>query len=466
MPKSGKQKSPDALVSSVAVRPGPTIFILLGLLVLAMLPGRAAEMYEQSPVNYSASKPNDAIARLQARLTNGVFKFVGSDRDVLASLLRELKVPVESQVMVFSKTSLQRSRINPDRPRALYFSDNCYVGWVPGGLLEVTTIDPVLGPIFYAFDPSAARSDAAHGFTRDNDCLRCHGGAFVRDIPGVFVRSMHVDASGEPLLRGGSEVVDFRTPFTNRWGGWYVTGRHGNVLHRGNVFSEEKGDELVADFKRGANLTDLSRFFDTGSYLTNGSDIVALLVLEHQTAMQNTITRAGMNCRRMLEYQKALQRDLKETSPEELAYDSVRSVFDGAVKDVVDDLLFFDEAVLPAGLQGSPAFQKAFQQNARRVNGASLKDFSLKGRLFSNRCSYLIYSDSFLALPPELRKRIYVRLEQILTGNKAESRYAYLDLKERTRIVNILRETHPDFRKFLAANATPAASSAARRERP
>jgi hypothetical protein len=442
-----------------------TILILLGLLISATQPGRAAEMYEQSPINYSASNPNDGIARLQARLTNNLFKSFRSDRDVLAGLLRELKVPVESQVMVFSKTSLQRSRINPDRPRAIYFSDNCYIGWVPGGLLEVTTIDPLLGPIFYAFDPSTARSDATHRFTRDSDCLRCHGGAFVRDIPGVFVRSMHVDASGEPLLRGGSEVVDFRTPFTNRWGGWYVTGKHGKVLHRGNVFSEEKNDEPVADFSLGANVTDLSKFFDTGNYLTNGSDIVALLVLEHQTAMQNTITRAGMNCRRMLEYQKALQRDLKETSTEELAYDSVRSVFEGAVKEVVDDLLFYDEAVLPAGLQGSPAFQKAFQQNARRVQGASLKDFSLKHRLFANRCSYMIYSDSFLALPPELKKRIYFRLEEVLTASKAEARYAYLDRKERTRIVNILRETHPDFRKFLAAKVTPTASSTVRRER-
>jgi hypothetical protein len=156
---------------------------------------------------------------------------------VLEALLHEFKIPKQSQVVVFSKTSLQRQRIRPDHPRALYFTDDAYVGWVPGGLMEVTTIDPVLGPIFYALDPATIRTNAAQSFVRDNDCLRCHGGAFARGIPGVFVRSLFTDADGEPLLRHGSEVVDFRTPFTNRWGGWYVTGQHGTALHRGNVFA-------------------------------------------------------------------------------------------------------------------------------------------------------------------------------------------------------------------------------------
>ena len=412
----------------------------------------AAETYEQSPMNYSASQPNDAVTRLQVRLNSGSVKLGGRDRDLLLGLLRELKVPVESQMLVFSKTSLQRQRISPDQPRALYFSDDCYIGWVPGGLIEVTTIDPKLGPVFYQFDPGEARKDAAQSFKRDNDCLRCHGGTFVRDIPAVFVRSLHTDGNGEMLLQGGSTVVDFRTPFTNRWGGWYVTGKHGSALHRGNAFTEEKNDELVADFKRGANVTSLDKFFDTTLYLTNSSDIVALLVLEHQTAMQNTITRVGMNCRRMLQYQADLQRELKETSTNELAYDSVRSVFNGAVQDLVDDLLFRGEAILPSGLEGSPAFQRAFQENARRAStGRSLKDFSLAGQLFQNRCSYLIYSDSFLALPPQLKQRVYARLGEILTARDTETRYSHLGKEERAQIARILRETHPEFRIALAS---------------
>jgi hypothetical protein len=424
---------------------------LAALLWNAAVAARATEMYEQSPVNYSASQPNDAIARLQARLTDGTVKLGGRERELISGLLRELRVPTESQVVVFSKTSLQRQRISPDRPRAIYFSDDCYIGWVPGGLVEVIAIDPRLGPVFYQLDPGAARAGAKPSFVRDNDCLRCHGGTFVRDIPGLFVRSLHTDADGEMLLRGGSAVVDFRTPFTNRWGGWYVTGKHGSALHRGNVFTEEKNNELVADFKRGANVTSLDQYFDTSRYLTNSSDIVALLVLEHQTAMQNTITRAGMNCRRMLEYQEALLRELKETSTNELAYDSVRSVFNGAVRDLVDDLLFYQEAVLPAGLEGWLAYQQAFQANARRnAAGQSLKDFSLHGQLFRNRCSYLIYSDSFLALPLQLKRRVYARLKEILEAENPESRYAYLGKDERVRITTILLETHPEFQTFAA----------------
>lgn len=416
---------------------------------------QATELFEQPPMNYSASQPQDAITRLQARLATGAVKLGGRDREIISGLLRELHIPIASQVVVFSKTSLQRQRITPEHPRAVYFSDDCYVGWVPSGLMEITTIDPMLGPVFYSLDPTGATTNVTNtSFVRDSDCLRCHGGTFVRGIPSVFVRSLHTDKNGEPLLKGGSEVVDFRTPFTDRWGGWYVTGKHGRTLHRGNVFTQEKDDELIVDFKRGANVTDLARFFETDRYLTNSSDIVALLVLEHQTAMQNTITRAGMNCRRMLDYQQTLQRELKESSTEELAYASVRSVFDGAVREIIDDLLFHKEAALPDGLEGSPAFQHAFQKNARRsADGHSLKDFSLKGQLFQNRCSYLIYSDSFLALPPQLTKRVYARLEQILKASAPEPRYSYLGSDERVRITEILRETHPEFRTFLAAQA-------------
>lgn len=411
---------------------------------------RDAELYEQPPIRYSATQPNDAIAPLQARLASGQLKLAGSDRQILEALLAELRIPIESQVIVFSKTSLQRQRIRPEHPRAIYFSDTCYVGWVPGGLMEVTSIDPVLGPIFYALDPENLRTNAAHSFVRDNDCLRCHGGAFARGIPGVFVRSLFTDDTGEPMLKYGSEVVDFRTPFTNRWGGWYVTGKHGGALHRGNVLARERNDALDVDLKRGANLTDLTRFFDVGSYLTNSSDIVALLVLEHQTTMQNTLTRASLNCRRMLDYQKNLQRELKETVTEELVYDSVKSVFDSAAREVVDDLLFHGEAPLPAGLEGARGFQQAFQRDARRTaDGQSLKEFSLQGRIFRNRCSYLIYSEAFLKLPVQLKQRVYARLAKSLGESDPDPRFAHLDAGERGRIKTILQATHPEAARAL-----------------
>jgi hypothetical protein len=249
--------------------------------------------------------------------------------------------------------------------------------------------------------------------------------------------------------------VDFRTPFTNRWGGWYVTGQHGTALHRGNVFAREKNGQLDVDLRRGANVTNLAGFFDTTDYPAPGSDIVALLVLEHQVAMQNTLTRASLNCRRMLDYQKNLQRELKETVTDELVYGSVKSVFDGAAREIVDDLLFYGEAELPAGVQGDPAFQRAFQRHARRAaDGSSLKDFSLQGHIFQNRCSYLIYSDSFRELSAQLKQRVYDRLARALKPAEADPRYAYLGTKERARIVTILRETHPELRDVLGQMAS------------
>jgi hypothetical protein len=404
------------------------------------------EAYESDPINYSTTSPHDGITALQKRIASRQLNLGRTGRDLMLALLGEFHIPAESQVLVFSKTSLQRGRISPDRPRAIFFSDTCYLGWVPSGLIEITTIDPVLGPIFYAFDPEAARTNNAACVARDNDCMRCHGGTFVRGIPGVFVRSAFTDAEGEPLLRFGSEVVDFRTPFTNRWGGWYVTGKHGTALHRGNVTVTEKNNRLETDFQRGANVTDLSKFFDPSLYVTNTSDIVALLVLEHQTAMQNALTKASLDSRRMLAYQENLQRELKEPITKDAVYESVKSVLDSSAREVVDALLFRGEAELPTGIEGSPNFQRAFQANARRVaDGSSLKDFLLQGHLFKNRCSYLIYSDSLLTLPIQLKRRIYDRLSHALRLSDPDPRYAYLDAAECDHIVDILRETHPEF---------------------
>lgn len=413
------------------------------------------EVYEQPPIRYSATQPHDALSSIQARMAAGKIKWTGDDKEIVRSLLRELRIPAESQMLVFSKTSFQRQRIRPERPRAIYFSDTSYVGWVPGGLIEITTIDPQLGPIFYSFDPAAKESK----FTRDNNCMNCHGGSFVRGIPGVFARSVFTDEEGEPLLRFGSEIVDFRTPFTNRWAGWYVTGKHGTALHRGNVFARDTNDQLVVNLKLGANVTNLSDFFETKSYLTNGSDIVALLVFEQQTAIQNTLTRASLDCRRMLTYQKNLQQELKEPVTSELTYDSVKSVFNSSAKNIVNDLLFKDEAQLPDGLEGSAAFQAAFRADERRAkDGSSLKEFHLRGHLFRNRCSYLIYSQCFLALPEALKQRVYEQLFHALAPTNLDPQYSHLAPNERARILKILKETHSEFLQSLARPVTSKAN--------
>ncbi|HEY3854043.1 MAG TPA: hypothetical protein VGO67_06590 [Verrucomicrobiae bacterium] len=301
--------------------------------------GQEKEVYELPPNNYSQTKPHDAVTHLQNMLASGELKMEGTDREVVENLLRALHISLASQLLVFSKTSFQKDIISPKHPRALYFADDCYVGWVPGGLVEVAAIDPKLGPIFYSFDPRGLSEKNPPTFARDTECMSCHGGSFVPGIPAVFARSLYADKEGQPIFRQGSEVVDYKTPFSERWGGWYVTGLHGNATHRGNVFASENGDRLVFDPTRGANITNLSSFFDSRDYLATGSDIVSLLIFEQQTSIQNVLTRAGINCRHMLDYQKDLMEVLKpkpgEATNVDLFFDSVRNVFDHSADAVV-----------------------------------------------------------------------------------------------------------------------------------
>ena len=425
--------------------------LAIGLSLLLALPAATraqdTEMYELPPINYSHAEPHDVITTLQADIKSGKLSLAGNGREVVTRLLQELHIPLTSQLLVFSRTSFQNDRISPTHPRSLFFTDDCYIGWVPGGLMEVAAIDPVLGPVFYAFDPRGQASGKPFEFQRGNDCLRCHGGQFVSGIPSVFVRTVYAGESGDPIYRQGTEVVDYRTPFNQRWGGWYVTGTHGKTLHRGNAFATESGDQLVFNPAPGANLTNLASFFDAGDYLTNTSDIVALLVYEHQTAMQNALTRAGLNCRHMLDYQKHLQQELKEpVNDSEPQYDSVRGMFDHSAEEVLDALLFKDEATLPDIVHGTTDFQTTFAATAPRVPGVgSLKDLLVSDHLFQNRCSYLIYSESFRRLPPALKQRLYTRLAKALDPEKPDHRYDYIHRSERQRISAILRATLPEF---------------------
>lgn len=424
---------------------------VLALSVLAFAgqaPGQSTPDYEKAPIRYSDAQPADRVARWQASLAAPAVRFAGDERAVLQAVLKALEVPATSQVLVFSKTSLQRGRIRPDRPRALYFSDDVYVGWVPGGLIELAAVDPVLGPVFYSLDPRAAGRDGAR-IERDADCLRCHGGTFVRDVPAVFARSVVPNPSGELLLHLGTEVVDDLTPFEQRWGGWYVTGYHGAHPHRGNVYaSGEPSSFPISD----ARPDELSAFFEVGPYLRPTSDVVALLVLEHQMTVQNALTRAGQAARRMLAYQHSLQQAFREPVSDEPTYDSVRSVFASVTRELVDRLLFREAAPLPEGITGDPEFRAGFAAAAiRDRDGRSLRDLHLEGRLFAWRCSYLIYSEMFRELPAPLRRQVFGELRTALTTGGPDGRYAYLPEAERQQILAILTDTLPEARAAWSA---------------
>lgn len=401
----------------------------------------ASDEYELPPVNYSTTLPEDAV---QALVKGTSAKTLRGKQgwELVKELCRSLQVPEASQVLVFSKTSKQNDRISPQTPRAIYFNEEAYIGYALGGAVELAVIDPTLGPVFYLVEAAEQKAQPPV-FQRDQSCLSCHGGPFSPGVPGLLVRSVFPAASGHPILSQGSTVVGTTTPFEQRWGGWYVTGLHGNGRHRGNVLAVEQADgscELPAE--KGANLLRLEGFFDTRPYPRTSSDIVALMVLEHQSSTQNVLTKAHHTALRAMHMQNSLQKELGEPVTGVPAGTAAR-ILDHCTEDVLDALLFKDEATLPdGGIEGGGDFQEAFAHNARRTaEGRSLKDFQLLNRLFKYRCSYMIYGPTFSHLQPDLKRRILQRLEHILDNRDQPERYAYLGSSERRHIRHILEST-------------------------
>jgi hypothetical protein len=264
---------------------------------------------DHSAIQYNTATVTDRVAALQQRLRDEKVKLDYDERHgYLSALLKALNVPESSQVLVYSKTSFQAPRISPRMARALYFTDDVFVGWVPNGdVLEIASVDPRQGVIFYTLDQAKG---AKPRIDRRDECIQCHASGGTLGVPGLVVRSVYVERSGMPLFHAGGFVTDHRSPLSQRWGGWYVTGTHGSQRHMGNVFVEDRDHPDDLDREKGANVTDLKGRIDVENYLAPTSDIVALMVLEHQTRMTNLITRVGWEVRLALSDQKAINQAL------------------------------------------------------------------------------------------------------------------------------------------------------------
>jgi hypothetical protein len=354
-----------------------------------------------------------------------------------------LDVPVSSQTLAYSKTSLQRHRITPRTPRALYFGDDTYVGYCKDGeVIEISTADAQLGAVFYALDTQ--QQDPPRLVRQADNCLICHASSNTKDVPGHVVRSVFVDASGLPLLASGTFRIDHTSPLSQRWGGWYVTGTHGKQLHLGNLIVRGRQEVKAADNVDGQNVVDLSTRFDTSAYLTPHSDIVALMVLEHQADAHNYITRAGFLTRQALHYQENLNRELGE--PADKVWDSTTTRIRSACEPLVEYFLMSEEAELTDRIQGTTSFATEFVQHGPRdKQSRSLRDLDLTRRLFKHPCSYLIYSSQFAALPAEAKDYIYRRLNEVLTGEDQSKAFAHLTAEDRQAIREILLDTLPEF---------------------
>lgn len=402
----------------------------------------AQEDFERAPINYETAPENNVISRLGSQLENGTVALTWDEQfGYLPSLLQALRVPQSSQMLVYSKTSFQRERINPRTPRAIYYNDEVYVGYCHRGeVLEISAVDPQLGAVFYAM-----RQDKLNArFSRQNDsCLVCHGSTHTQNVPGHIVRSVHTNAAGFPVLSSGTYRIDQTSPMARRWGGWYVTGTHGDQKHLGNLIVNESRLRDEVDNSAGHNVTDLSSRFNTKNYLQPTSDMIALMVMEHQAQAQNLITRANFLTRRALYDERELNRELNRG--DDYRAESTISRIKNAGEPLVKYLLCSGEAALTAPIRGVSKFAEEFAARGPfDSHGRSLRQLNLETRLFENRCSYLVYTDEFQQLPTEVLEYIGTRFDEILAGQDRSSDFAHLTPEERVRIREILTATLPE----------------------
>ena len=402
-----------------------------------------ADDYERAPINYESAIPANSISRLQSEIEQGTAELVSdSQTGYLKSLLQTLGVPVSSQTLVFSKTSLQRNRISPRSPRALYFNDDVYVGYCQDGeVLELSVADPELGAVFYTLDQTADKPPLL--IRQADHCLTCHSSTNTKGVPGHLIRSVYVDHGGFPVFSMGTHRIDHSSPIEKRWGGWYVTGTHGDQKHLGNLVVSSTRQSEPIDNSAGQNVTTLDRRFKSSAYLSPHSDLVALMVLEHQAEAHNLLTKANFETRQALYSEAGMNKALNEAPDHR--WDSTTTRIRNAAEKLVKYMLFCEEAPLTSKMLGTTNFADEFSQRGPRdEQGRSLRDFDLERRLFKFPCSYLIYSKSFDALPTEVKTVVFSRLWSILTGVDQGKEFQHLTEADRTSILEILRSTKTD----------------------
>lgn len=412
---------------------GLLVVAALWAAALAVLAGQGAPspalLRNHPAIAYHRTAPDDPIARLNARLERGevYLETDGGPAGYLLSVLDALDVPVESQVLVFSKTSFQAPRIGPSNPRAIYFNDRVSVGWVRGGeVLEFIGQDPRQGGIFYTL--SQQPDGRPHRFERNDACVSCHTSEATRNVPGPFIGSVFPGPDGTTQY-GPAYTTDHRSPFEVRWGGWYVTGSHRADRHMGNAIAHDPSNLAGMITRDTVHVTRLDGRFEMTGYPSPHSDLVALMILEHQAHLTNLMTRIGWEAR---------------VRPE------ARGPLADLAAELVDYLLFVNEAPLPGPVAGTSAFARHFAAaGPRDSRGRSLRDLDLTSRLMRYPCSYLIYSEMFDALADEAKDAIYARMWAVLSGQDAAPRYSVLSAEDRRNVIDILRETKPGLPEYF-----------------
>ncbi|MEZ5292789.1 MAG: hypothetical protein R2745_17035 [Vicinamibacterales bacterium] len=391
--------------------------------------GRWLGVLDEHPaIEYAMRPTTDVVGALNARLASGerTLAFDAAD-GYLRPLLAALDVPVASQMLVLSRTGVQREVTRPANPRALYFNEQVAVGYIRGApFLELIAHDPVQGAVFYTLDQRATDRPS---LTRQTSCLSCHVASATMEVPGFLTRSLTAAPDGMPTLKFFSQaLVDHRTPFADRWGGFYVTG-HGGITHRGNVVVDRDGTtrSLVPAGPR--NVATLEGVLPLDGYPSPLSDVTALAVFDHQTRALNLMTRLGWEAR---------------VARHEGRVPLESPVVTALVDDLAAYLLFADEAPMPGGLSGTSGFREWFSgRGAHDAAGRSLHQLDLETRLMTYPLSYTIESPAFDALPDDVRQAVADRLVARLSAAAPRPGDDRFTADQRRAALAIFRAAYP-----------------------
>jgi len=392
--------------------------------------GESAKIdFRHSIHRYLEKLPQDPFSNFKRKMESGIIKLnFGSEKKYLSSLLDELTISPHSQLLVYSTTSLQLSRISPTNPRAIYFTDDIYLGYVPGGQIEIIGIDPQLGAIPYIFNLPKENDFKHPTIYRSKRCMNCHASPDIGGAPGLLIASVIPGDGGGSIDAFRKKISGHGVPYEKRFGGWHITGRHPFVETWANQIGEMRdGNILKIPNPPG-------KYFTWDKYLTEKSDLIPHLLLEHQIGFTNRCIAITYKFREL----KILNRDSRNIN-----------LIEEETQSLLSYILFKNEALLPENkINSETQYVLDFENSStRNQKGKDLRKLNLKTRLFNLRCSYMIFSNSFSGLPSVIKDCLINKLHLILSCDqkKIPPAFSYLGNDERKIIKQILSTSLPGF---------------------
>jgi len=414
-----------------------SVFLTITLLIISTQPSCFAETpkvnFQNKIHQYLELSPQDPFSSFKIRLENGEIKLnFDSEIKYLESLLSELSISPSSQLLVYSTTSLQLSRISPYNPRAIYFTDDIYIGYVPGGQIEVIGIDPQLGAIPYIFNLPKSDDLKHPTIYRSKRCMKCHASHEIGGAPGLLVSSVVAGPGGGTIDRFRKQDFGHGVSFNQRFGGWHITGEH----PFNKSWANQTGMMINNEVHKVANPP--GKYFSWNKYLTNESHIVPHLIFEHQIGFINRCISTTYRFREL---------QLRSEQPHFRQHEN--KFIESETNSLLSYILFQNEAQLPPNqITKETKFIVDFEKTEKSNLGSTqLRKLNLKNRLFENRCSYMIFSSSFRGLPGVIKKSLFHKLKVVLSAKQSElpSEYSYLKEDERVKILSILSQSFQGF---------------------